>query len=69
MSSKFKLAILALLLLAAAGYFYFGKSKQQISLIPSTSSPSKLPPSTDNPRLAETIATGLSVPWALAFLP
>lgn len=61
MSVKLKFVFIAIILAGIIGYLYYDKyNREQISSIPTK---------TTSLQTLETIATGLEVPWALAFLP
>lgn len=67
MSSKTRIIILAAAILGLSGYLLLNKA-DQVNNIPQSSFPSS-PSDSQTPKAIETIATGLEVPWALAFLP
>lgn len=68
MSSRVRMVILAAAILGLSGYLLLNKADQTIN-VPRAILPSLSPSDSKTPKAIETIATGLEVPWALAFLP
>ena len=72
MSTKVKLLTIVIILAGTGGYLYLNRSvPERISNIPKSSLPIASPSGTtqEASKAIETVATGLDVPWALAFLP